>query len=245
VNVCGNCGKEVEAGQKFCPYCAQPLGGVAEEEKESAPSAAALQRTAEGRSQFLSNKDLEPPSVVPLSSFDESKGEESKSQRKLFIIVGAATIVVLGALALLFSTNAGRSFLQSFNPPAQEERLEGALRPGSPEFDEAMQRIRLDFIANDQDATTSERAIGDKIVTMKPTIRNFTNRTINGIELRARAYDLEKNVLKERTYVVIPKRQSELAPNNTYSPELLLEGFKQSDFIADLSVEITGLKFKE
>ena len=244
MSVCSNCGKEFETGQKFCPYCARPVSDVADEGKGNTPPVTALQQAAEGGGRFLSQKDLAPASTVPLSSFGESKGEESKSQRKLFIIVGAATVVVLGALALLFSTNAGRSFLQSFNPPAQAERLEGAIRPGSPEFDEAMQRIRLDFVA-DNHAHTADRAIGDKIATMEPTIRNFTNRTINGIELRAVAYDIEKNVLKERTYVVIPKRQPELAPNKTYSPELLLEGFKQSDFIADLSVEITGLKFKD
>ena len=241
---CGNCGKEVEEGHSFCPYCAEPLTADASARLNEAQAASgAVQKSVQGRERFLQNEDLEPPSAIPLSSFGERGEETRKSQRKLFIVIGAASLVLLGALAWLFSTDAGRSFVNRFNPPAQAERLEGALRPGTPEFDEAMQRVRLDFVADDH-ATTSPRAIGDTIAMMRPTIRNFSNRTINGVELRAAGYDLDGNVLKERTYVVIPKRQPEIEPNKTYTPELVLEGFKQTDFIAKLTVEITGITFK-
>lgn len=237
---CSNCGKEAEAGQNFCPYCAQPLADA--EAREWDAPAGALQPSARGRGRFLQQEDLEPPSVVPLSSFDERRGETDKSQRKLFLIVGAASAVVLAGLILLFSTEAGRSLLPS-SGASRTERLEGALRPGSTEFDQALGRIFLDFTP-DEDATTSPRPIGDTVVQMKPTIRNFTGRTINGLELRAAGYDIGGQVVKERTFVVIPTRQAELEPNKTFSPSLLLEGISQNTMPASLKVEITGVRFK-
>lgn len=246
MKVCANCGKEVEEGQRFCPYCAKPITPAtsAGEAAANAPEGSYLQASAKGRERYLQEEDLEPPAAVPLSSFDERKQEGAKSQRSLFLIVGAASALVLVALALLFSTDAGRSFMGRFNPPAQEERLEGAIRPGSPEFDEAMRPIRLDFNP-DENAVESARAIGDKIFALEPTIRNLGNRTVNGLELQASALDLNGGVMKQRTFIVIPKRQAELEPFKTYKPNLLLEGFKQNDFVANLRVEITGIRFKE
>lgn len=242
--LCGNCGREVESGQNFCPYCASQLSppGSAEVAAEALGGAGAMEPSSRGRSRYLEEEDLAPADAAPLSSFDERRGETDKSQRKLFLVVGLVSAVVLAGLALLFTTEAGRSLLPSSGGAAQE-RLEGALRPGSPGFDEALGRLMVDFNA-DEDATTSPRPVGDIVISMKPTIRNFTGRAINGLELRATGRDIEGAVVKERNFVVIPTRQPELEPNKTFSPNLLLEGVTRSTMPASLRVEIVAVRFK-
>lgn len=235
---CANCGRDVEDGHNFCPYCARPLAGL---EEDDAPAATALEPSAHGRGRYLEDSDLAPPVAIPLSSFDERRGETDKSQRKLFLVVGLVSAVVLGGLALLFSTKAGRALLPASGGAA--ERLEGAHRPGSPEFEQALARLFLDFNA-DQDATTSPRPIGDIVISMKPTIRNFTGRTINGLELRAAGLDINGQVVKERTFTVIPNRQPALEPNKTFTPSLLLEGVAESTMPASLRVDIVAVRFK-
>ena len=156
---CSKCEREVDAGQNFCPYCAEPLTDAGREQLEQAArSSGAMQATGQERERFLRDSDLEPPSVVPLSSFDERRGETEKSQRKLFIVVGAASAVVLTALVLLFSTAAGKSMLQLLTGAPPPDRLEGAARAGTPEFDQNVQKIFVDFNADD-DATTAARPI--------------------------------------------------------------------------------------
>lgn len=246
---CDNCGKEVEAGQNFCPYCAQPLAAdtagahARRDAASSPPPAGAMQPAREGRDRFLRDEDLEPPSVVPLSSFEDREDESGKSQRKLFLVVGAASVVLLAALAVLFSTNAGRSLMQRATGGPRVDRLEGAVRQGSPEFEQFRDRVFVDFDP-DSDAFQSKRPIGDLVVQMKPTVRNFTGRTLSGLELRAAGLDLSGEVVKERTFVVIPGRQSELEPNKTMSPSLLIEGIRQDATLANLRIEVTGFKFK-
>ena len=241
---CSKCEREVDAGQNFCPYCAEPLTDAGREQLEQAARASgAMQTAGQGRERFLRDSDLEPPSVVPLSSFDERRGETEKSQRKLFIVVGAASAVVLAGLILLFSTAAGKSLMERLTGAPPANRLEGAARAGSPEFDQNVQKIFVDFNADD-DATTAARPIGDTVITMRPTLRNFTNRTINALELRAAGYDVAGQVVKGRNFVIIPGRQNELEPNKTMSPSLVLEGIKQGEMPASLRVEVTAFRFK-
>lgn len=242
---CSNCGREVEGGQNFCPYCAQPLqaAGTRQGEAPAAPAPGAMQTAGAGRERFLRSEDLEPPSVVPLASFGEQRGESDRSQRKLFLVVGVASVVLLVALVGLFSTDAGKSLLQRASGGPRVDRLEGGLRAGSPEFDQYRDKVFVDFNP-DEDAGTSPRPIGDVVVQMKPTIRNFTGRTLSGLELRGWAVDLAGNTIRERTFIVIPGRQNELEPNKTMSPSLLIEGIRQDATIANLKVEVTGFKFK-
>lgn len=235
--MCSNCGKEIEDGQNFCPYCAAPTGATR-------AGASALQTSARGeRGPFLRESDLEPPRAVPLASFGERNETGDRAQRKLFFVVGAASVALLALAALVLATDRGRAWLSGFGSRGQTETLAGALRPGNPEFEQHRDKVFVDFDA-DQDATQSPRPIGDVVIEMHPTIRNFTGRTINGLELRAAGYDLEGQPVKERTFLVIPRRQSALEPNKTMTPSLLLEGVSPNNIPASLKVEVTGVTFK-
>ena len=47
---------------------------------------------------------------------------------------------------------------------------------------------------------------------LQTTVRNFTGRTVNGLEVKAAVVDGEGKPVKQRTVVVIPTKQAELLP---------------------------------
>ncbi len=158
------------------------------------------------------------------------------SRRTIFIVVGLATLLVLGGMIYLMSR-------PDTVGTAGGQRLEGALRVGSPDFEKYKPLIRTD----DPDATEGTRAIGDIVMTLHTTARNFTGRTINGLEVRAAVVDLSGKSIKERTVVVVPNRSTgltELDPNKTLPVFVTLEGFSKSDVRANIKMEVTAIKFK-
>ncbi len=236
--VCNNCGEELDAGQTFCPFCGNSQGLERTQDtrtQTATETSTALQHI--GNSEGLSPAtagNLERAQTASFSSFEKSKDEADTTRRKMFIIIALASAVLVAGLIWL----ATRPRVQNADP-----RLEGAIRPGSTEFAQFADRLILEFDA-DQNAVTSERAIGDVVITMLPTVRNFTGRTINGLELRAVGFDLSKQIIKERHFIVIPSRQPTLETNRTMMPSLTFEGIKKDNVPASLKVEITGVKFK-
>lgn len=232
---CGNCGKEVEEGRNFCPYCAQPLAVEAGATRERTGAPDALQKSEQGRERFLEERDLEAPRAVPFATPRDDDRETAATRRKLFAVIAAVSLLLVAGLVYLATRPSA---------PHVEPRLEGALRPGTPEFDQYRDRLVLEF-DQEQNAQKNSRALGDVVVTFRPVIRNFTGRTISGLELRAVINNQFNEPIKQRTFV----RQVELAPNKVLTEDFIVEGLKADD-VPDvirpgtLSMEITGVKFK-
>jgi hypothetical protein len=159
--------------------------------------------------------------------------EEPESRRTLIIVVAVAAAVVIALFFYLLMRAGGSG--------GGEPRLAGAIRPGSAEFDQYKSQIVYD----DPEAYESPRALGDIVMSLKTTVRNLSNKTLNGLEMRAVVVDHQNQPVKERTLIIIPMRQAELAPNKTLDVSITLEGFKETDDRANIKMEITGLKFKE
>jgi hypothetical protein len=159
--------------------------------------------------------------------------EERESHRTLIIIVAvAAAVVVALFFALLFIGTRGST---------GEPTLEGAIRAGTPEFEQYKTQVVLD----DPEATEAKRPLGDIVMTLKTVVRNLSGKTLNGLEVRAAVVDYEGKPVKQRTVVVIPARRPELPPNKTMEIPVLLEGMSDKDARANIKMEITALKFKE
>lgn len=158
--------------------------------------------------------------------------EEPESRRTLIIVVAVAAAVVI-ALFFYLLMRAGGS-------PGGDPRLAGGIRAGSQEFEQYKTQIVLD----DPEAYESPRALGDIVMSLKTTVRNLSNKTLNGLEVRAVVVDHQGQSVKERTVRVIPDRQPELAPNKTMDVSITLEGFKETDDRANIKMEITAVKFK-
>ena len=154
------------------------------------------------------------------------------SRRKLIIGVAVVAALIIGVLFYFLMRATGDS--------SPEPTLQGAIRAGSPEFEAHRSKIGLD----EPEADEAKRALGDIVMNLQTTVRNFTGRTINGLELRAAVVDHQGNPVKERTVVVIPTKQPELEPNKTLLVTVRLEGMKETDDRANIKMEVTGFKFK-
>ena len=166
------------------------------------------------------------PAAVP--SFSVRREERDSSRTVIYAAVAVIALLLVGGLAYLAS-----------RPSAKpgEERLEGAIRPGAPGFPEG--KLIVDF-EPDEDATMGANALGNHVVTMKPTVRNFTGRVVNGLEFRAAGLDLQGKTIRERTYVT----EDEIESNRTASPAIGLN-FPSDNRPAQLKLELTGVRFKQ
>lgn len=158
------------------------------------------------------------------------------SRRTIFIIVGIASAILVAGF-LYWMTRPGAP--GTSGPP----RLEGALRAGSPEFEQYVSKVVLDK----PEATEATRPIGDIVMTLQTTVRNFTGRTITGLEVHAAVVDLQGNPVKERTVIAIPSRrtgQAELEPNRTLELPVVIDGMSKEADRANIKMEVSAIKFK-
>jgi hypothetical protein len=171
---------------------------------------------------------IESPSPVPMASFGGRRAERDRSHQVIYAGVAALALLLIGGLAYLATR------------PSQkpgEERLANAVRAGAPDW--PGDKLVVDFDP-DENATIGANALGNYVVTMKPTVRNFTGRTVNGLEFRASGLDLKGNVIRERTYVA----EEEIEMNKTASPAIGLN-FPSDNRPAQLKLELTGVRFKQ
>jgi hypothetical protein len=163
----------------------------------------------------------------------DRRADETASHKTLIIVVAVAAALVIALFFYLLMRAGGRG-------PA-EPTLQGAIRPGSAEFDKYKSGIVLD----DPEATEAKRALGDIVMSLKTTVRNLSGKTLDGLEIHAAVVDHQGKPVKERTVVVIPTRQPELAPNKTMDVAVMLEGMKDTDDRANIKMDVTAFKFKE
>jgi hypothetical protein len=161
-----------------------------------------------------------------MSSFGAKREEPDKSRLVIYAGVAVLALLLVGGLAYLATRPTQRP---------GEERLEGAVRPGEPGF--PGDKLVVDFDPDEQ-ATIGENSLGNYVVTMKPTVRNFTGRTVNGLEFRAAGLDINGNVIRERTYVT----EEEVETNKTASPAV---GLNFPNRPAQLKLELKGVRFKQ
>ncbi len=163
----------------------------------------------------------------------EKEPDDSDDSRRKIIILAAVAAALVIAVVFYF-------LLRASSGGTAEPVLEGAIRAGSPDFEKYRSQIVLD----PPEADEAKRALGDIVMNLQTTIRNFTGRTLNGLEVKADVVDHQGKPVKERSVVVIPTKQPELEPNRTIQVVVRLEGMKDSDDRANIKMEVTGFKFK-
>jgi hypothetical protein len=158
---------------------------------------------------------------------------KDKSPRAIIIAVAVVAAVLIGGVFYVLMRKSMRD-----SPPL---RLDNAIRAGSSDFEKYKKLIPLD----DPEADESPRALGDIVMTLHTTARNFTGRTITGLEVHAAVVDHQNQPVKERTVVVIPlPDREELEPNKTMFVGVRLEGMTESDDRANIKMEVTAFRFK-
>ena len=157
---------------------------------------------------------------------------EETSHRTLIIVVAVIAAIVIGGFFYLLFRRA--------LAPTPPTTLAGAIRPGAADWEKYSKLVAMDA----PEADEAKRALGDTVMTLHTTVRNFTGRTIVGLEMRGAVVDHDGKPVKERTVVVIPGRQTELEPNKTMKVSIMLEGFTENDDRANILMEVVGFKLK-
>lgn len=161
--------------------------------------------------------------------------ESSESHRTLIIVVAVIAAVVIAIVFgfLMWAVSSG---------PSVGVTLQGAIRPGNPEFEKNAPNIVLD----EPEGFEAKRALGDLTMTLRTTVRNLTGKTLSGLEIKGSVLDYEGKPVKEKTLIVIPsERQPELPPNKTMQAQMMLDGMKDTDPRANIKMEVVGFKFKD
>ena len=159
--------------------------------------------------------------------------EPDGSRRNIIIIVAVVAAVVL-AILFYFLMRASTT-----RPP--DPLLPNAIRAGSPDWATHASKIHLDA----PEATESKRALGDIVMNLQTTVRNFTGRTLTGLEIKGSVVNRQGQAVRERTMVFIPSQQQpELEPNRTMMAFITLEGMTDADERANIKMEVTGFTIR-
>ena len=167
-----------------------------------------------------------------MASSEQPTSVTDDSRRK--VIIAVAVIAALCIAGLFYF------LMRASSRVAVVPTVEGAIRAGSAEFAEYQPKIVLD----EPEADEAKRALGDIVMNLRTTVRNFTGRTINGLEMRGSVVNHQGQPVNQRTVVVIPARQAELEPNKTMPVQIMLEGMKDTDARANIKMEVVGIRFK-
>lgn len=170
-----------------------------------------------------------------MSATERNIAENNRTVWMIYIIVGVISLILIGGIIYV----AKRPGTDS----VELARIDGALRLGSPEFEKYKGLITLDK----PEATQGARAIGDIQMKLTTTVRNFTGKTIDGLEMRGAVVDSAGNTVKERIVIVIPNKTrgvDELEPNKTLDVPIILEGMSKEADRADIKMEIVAIRFK-
>jgi len=158
--------------------------------------------------------------------------DSDDSRRTVIIVVAVVAAIGIAALFYLLMRASGGGTV--------EPTLEGAIRAGSPEFEQYASKIVVDR----PEAYESKRALGDIVMNLQTIVHNFTGRTLNGLEIKGVVVDHQGKPVNQRAVVVIPTRQPELENNRSIAVLVMLEGMTDKDDRANIQMEVTGFKFK-
>ncbi|MGI8493779.1 MAG: hypothetical protein ACR2L1_00515 [Pyrinomonadaceae bacterium] len=161
------------------------------------------------------------------------ENENVKKSNK--ILIGALTAAVLAVAAAIALFSLKPSAVQ-----VEQEALENAFREGSPEFQNYTKKI---VAQTNEDATTkSPTAMGTVMMSIGGTIRNFTGKTLTGLELKVGVVDTFGGLLRERDIIIIPKQRESLENNQTMPVRVIIEGFDPKADIANIRWKVTAIK---
>ena len=167
-----------------------------------------------------------------MESFEQIN-QPKKGNNKIFILAIIAALAVVAAGIGLWS-------LRPSIAGIEEEALEGVFRKGSPEFEELTKRI---LIKPDLNRTTeSPTALGTVMMTIPAIIQNRSDKTLTTIEVNVGVIDQQGKIIKEKTYLAVPKQQPALEPNQSFVTTAVVEGFSPEDDRANVTWKVTALK---
>ena len=167
-----------------------------------------------------------------MSTQEQQFPDEDSSRRKVIIVVAIVAAIIIAVFFYVL--------MRASSSVRVDPTLEGAIRAGSPEFAQYQSKIAVD----EPEATEAKRALGDIVMNIQTNVRNFTGRTLAGLEVKGMVVDHQGKPVNQKTVVVIPTTQPELENNRTIGVRIMLEGMTDQDDRANIKVEVTGFILK-
>ncbi len=167
-----------------------------------------------------------------MESFDK-QNEPKKGINKTFII--ALIVAILSAAAIIWATT-----LLPASEETKAESIENAVREGDPEFEALTKKI---IIYNNPDRMTQSRTgMGTILMNLTGTVKNLTGKTLTGLEIKVGMIDSKKNIIKDKTLVIIPKEIEKLETGETREITASIDGFKPDDDRANAYWKVTAIR---
>lgn len=150
------------------------------------------------------------------------------------VMVAALVTTVIAVLA------AGIYYVtQPIMTPNVAPALERALYTGQPEFEKFREQILIEQLVGKEQV----QPFNDLAVEVTALVKNNTGRKISGLEMRGAIRDAQNSVVRERTVVVIPARQTILEPDEAINVRILLESIDKDSDRAHAVMEVTAIRF--
>ena len=163
---------------------------------------------------------------------DQQASDSGRSKVLVGIFVVVAVLAVAGAFAY-----------SRFSPPPEPEAaalpasLPNAIRAGDPTFDRLVKVIQL----NNIEKATAGNMLGQHQAIIQGQLVNMSEKTIKGIELRGKVYDMKSEVVVSTIAMPIPRMRDALPPKSTMPFTVMIDGTPPPSKIADITVDIEGL----
>jgi hypothetical protein len=153
--------------------------------------------------------------------------------KSFLIAILIAVLIVAGGVLLIWK-------LQPSMQEQQEQVLSGAVREGMPEFDSITKRIVAE---NNEDETwSSPVGTGGIMMNIAGRIRNNSDKTLTGLEIKVSVLDSFGKVVKDNTVLVVPNQKKTLAPKEQMGVTVRIDGFRRDDDRAQIRWKVTAIK---
>ncbi|MEP6924903.1 MAG: hypothetical protein ABI954_10595 [Pyrinomonadaceae bacterium] len=160
------------------------------------------------------------------------ENKETPGSSKLFWIVMVIGILIFGGLVAYF--------LSQPTPPSQEVKLQNAVREGAPEFEALKSRVLV--LEQTNLGTQAQNAAGGIEMRLPAVVKNFSGKTLTGLEVVASVVDDNEKVIKEKTAIVIPTQVSPIDNNKSALVSVSIGGFSPKDNRANFKFRVTAIK---
>ncbi len=160
------------------------------------------------------------------------ENKEKQSTPKLFWIVMVIGIMVFGGLVAYF--------LSQPTPVVQEVKLQNAVREGSSEFEALKSRVLI--LEQPDLSMESQNAAGGITMTLRGVVKNFSGKTLTGLEVVASVVDDKGKVIKDKTAILIPTQVAAVENNKSLLVNVDIAGFSPKDNRANFKFRVTAIK---
>jgi len=157
--------------------------------------------------------------------FEQPAGKVEKDRSRMIMLMSGIAVLAVIALVVIVTSMSKK-----------QAPLEFA-RAGSAEFDSYSGSVKVSGI---------EKRKGERLNVFYGrfifTLENAGNQTINGLQMRMAAIDMNGQVVKEKIMTVIPTLREPLGPGQSARLDLSFEPIPNPDELQDMTIEVYSLK---